>query len=239
MDLLQSPSGKADLQQPLGDAIYERLRSLIVDGTLVVASRLPSEAELGRQFSVSRPVVRQALAKLRADGYIASRKGSGSYVQHHAAPETPSSRVSSIAEMQECHAFRMSLEGEIAAVAASNRSELQLREMRAILDVLDRDTTVGEAFEEHDFAFHMKLAEATHNSFFIDALKSISEQVHVSMTVGRLLAGRTQPDRSRAIARQHQLIYDGVAAGDPEAARQAMRAHLDNARRRILTGKLS
>jgi DNA-binding FadR family transcriptional regulator len=84
-------------------AIYHQIVELIVTGEFAVNNRLPSEIELARRFGASRPVVREALARLRDDGIVVSRQGSGSYVKQrpdmavlHFAP------FGSIADIQRC-----------------------------------------------------------------------------------------------------------------------------------------
>ncbi len=69
-----------DREPKLSRQIYERIFELIVSGEYPERSRLPSELELSRRFGASRPIVREALARLRDDGLIVSRQGSGSYV---------------------------------------------------------------------------------------------------------------------------------------------------------------
>src|SRR5688572_9204859 len=65
----------------LSEAIYDGIVELIARGDFALNSRLPSEAELSARFGASRPVVREALGRLREDGLIVSRQGSGSYVR--------------------------------------------------------------------------------------------------------------------------------------------------------------
>src|SRR4051794_677016 len=65
----------------LSDQAYGRLFHKIVTGEFKEGDVLPSENDLCRSFQVSRPVVREALRRLRQDGLIASRRGSGSFVQ--------------------------------------------------------------------------------------------------------------------------------------------------------------
>src|SRR5690606_8438842 len=68
--------------QKFSDQIYEQILRGIVNGEMTEGQRLPSEQSLANAYGVSRPVVREALARLRADGIIVSRHGSGSYVRH-------------------------------------------------------------------------------------------------------------------------------------------------------------
>src|SRR5918996_3809938 len=96
-------------------AIYDSIVGLIVSGEFAENARLPSEVELARRFGASRPVVREALARLRDDGLIVSRQGSGSYVKRR--PDQAVLQfvpVGSIAHLQRCFQFRLGLEGAAA-----------------------------------------------------------------------------------------------------------------------------
>src|SRR5689334_6655179 len=75
----------------LGDRLSQRLAELIESGEFGADGRLPPESELAGRFGVSRPVIREALARLRSMGLIVSRRGSGSYIQSRLErrPEAP------------------------------------------------------------------------------------------------------------------------------------------------------
>ena len=68
-------------QSKLADQLYEQILAKIVSGALPEGGKLPSEGQLCELFGVSRPVVREALSRLQADGVVISRHGSGSFVQ--------------------------------------------------------------------------------------------------------------------------------------------------------------
>ena len=70
----------------LADRVYDRVFEAISLGKWPEGRRIPTENQLCNMFSVSRSVVREALARLRSDGVIISRQGSGSYV--HRKPDT-------------------------------------------------------------------------------------------------------------------------------------------------------
>src|SRR3546814_13811341 len=84
--------------------------------------RLPSEKELAASFQVSRPIVREALSRLRSDGILVSRHGSGSYIQHQ--PNRALFDVAptgSIAGLMRTFEFRLAPECEAAALPAIRR----------------------------------------------------------------------------------------------------------------------
>ncbi|MEZ7881334.1 MAG: GntR family transcriptional regulator, partial [Rhodospirillales bacterium] len=103
----------------LSDQAYERILAKIVDGQFPENSKLPAEIELSKQLEVSRPVLRQALARLRQDEVISSRQGSGSFVMRRPASQMLDfAPVGSIADIQRCFEFRAAVEGAGAALAA-------------------------------------------------------------------------------------------------------------------------
>jgi DNA-binding FadR family transcriptional regulator len=112
--------------------IYQHIFEIIIAGEFPVNARLPSETELAQRFGASRPVVREALARLRDDGIIVSRQGSGSYVKRR--PDMAVLRfvpVSSVADIQRCFEFRHGLEGIAAALAAERWEDSDMAEIRA------------------------------------------------------------------------------------------------------------
>src|ERR687895_671455 len=127
-----SPGG---VEAKLSSGIYEQLFERIVVGEFPVNARLPSETELARRFGASRPVVREALARLRDDGLIVSRQGSGSYVKKR--PDQAVLQfvpVGSIADIQRCFEFRAGLEAAAAALAATRWEEGDLADIKAAFD---------------------------------------------------------------------------------------------------------
>src|SRR4029453_3069328 len=76
---------------PLHRQLADRLRGLILDGARPPGTQLPTEAELRDRYGVTRPVIRQAVAQLRAEGWVQTRQGAGSFVPEPGAP--PPERV--------------------------------------------------------------------------------------------------------------------------------------------------
>lgn len=208
---------------------YDQLLALLSDPEFGPDSRLPAEQTLAERFGVSRPMLRQALARLRSEGRIYSRKGSGNYVGH----ETTVSQVlafstlASIPDVRSFLEFRRSLEGECAACAAQKADRVAFAKLRKSHLRLDQALTAGESGIEQDIAFHMAVAQSTGNRFFAHTLAALSEQMSFSIRLVRDLAGRPVVSRKQEVLREHQEILDAIDAGDAHAARDAMRAHID------------
>lgn len=221
----------------LGSAVYDAILEGIVGGAFPVRSRLPSEVQLASRFGVSRPVIRQALARLREDGLLVSRRGSGSFVQRQPTDAvlqfTP---AASVADIQRCFEFRIGLEGEIAFLAAT-RSGNDCRETLArSLKALDMVAEGSEVGADADYDFHLALAQATDNRFYIETMRTLRTSVMRGMELARTLSLRRPRERLQLVQSEHRAIFEAVARQKPKAAREAMRTHLTNAKTRVFEG---
>src|SRR5215204_4715432 len=192
-------------------AIYDGILGLIVSGEFAETARLPSEIELSRRFGASRPVVREALARLRDDGLIVSRQGSGSYVKRR--PDNAVLRfvpVNSIADIQRCFEFRAGLEGTAAALAAERRDEDDLANIKAALDELDDCIRTGRLGVEADERFHLAVAEATHNHFHVSVQRSLQPHITFGMNLARNLSLLRPTTRLEIVQDEHVAIVEAI-----------------------------
>ncbi|MBV6303428.1 FadR family transcriptional regulator [Candidimonas humi] len=213
----------------LGDVVYEELTALLGSGELPPQSRLPSENELSQRLRVSRPVLRQALARLRAEGRISTRKGAGNYVADSSAATTPKvsfGPLTSIPDVRSFLEFRSSLEGEMAARAAVHHDRESLAEIGRRRRRLESAMAAGGDGIEEDIAFHAAIAQASGNRFFSMTMEALAEQTRFSIGLIRQLSDRPLALRMQDVYREHAAIEQAIASGDPAAARDAMTAHL-------------
>ena len=222
----------------LADRVYEQILEQIVGGQYREGARLPAEAQLAAAVSVSRPIVRDALARLNADGVILSRHGSGSYVQRrphrevlHLAP------IGGMADLMRCFEFRIALEGEAAYLAASRRTEADLSAIEAARGALDAEIANAETGSEADIQFHNAIAAASRNVLFESTLETLAAHTFAGMHLGRRLSLRRSHERLLLVQAEHSRIVEAIRAEDAEGARAAMRAHIEAARARVLTDR--
>lgn len=221
----------------LSDKVYEYILSQIISGAYPVDSRLPTETDLADKLGVSRPIVREALLRLRDDGVIASRQGSGSYVLRRPAKDVGMfSPIGSIADIQRCFVFRVAVEGEIAAIAARVRDPDGMTRLHGAFAALEIITEQGKLGVEEDVAFHRAVAEATGNHFFVATLQSLHDQIAAGMNLNRNLSLIQPRSRLLMVQVEHKAVVDAIEAGDEAGARTAMHTHLECARRRIFEG---
>jgi DNA-binding FadR family transcriptional regulator len=223
--------GPADLR-PTGmpDRIYGALLGQILDGVYPQGSRLPTEHQLAESFQTSRPTVREALARLRADGIIQTRHGSGTTVAHRPDPDVRRfAPLETLSDIRRCFDFRMVAEAGAAALAATDAGD---REREAIHDAnqaLQKVIETGGIGAEEDYAFHRAIAHASMNPYFVTVLGFLQEQVLFSMNLSRNLSLIKTAARRREVQAEHADIVAAIDARDASAASAAMRRHLEQA----------
>lgn len=230
----------ATTDRTLSDLAYEKILSHVVNGDFQVGEKLPSEHTLSDQLSVSRPVLRQALKQLREDGIIVSRQGSGSFVNRRPGGEILDfAPVGSIADIQRTFEFRAALEGEAAYLAAKRRSDADLESLRQALVVLDQCVAEGNLGVEADETFHIAICRASDNQYFVSARTSMKANILTGMNLTRNLSLLRPQERMQLVQEEHYAIYEAILAGDQDAARHAMRSHVENARDRVFEGSFT
>ncbi|MCO5734493.1 FadR/GntR family transcriptional regulator [Rhizobium sp. SSA_523] len=224
----RSPAGTGTLASRLG----ETLRQAIAAGQFPPGSKLPSEAQLGERHGVSRTVVREAIATLRADRLVEARQGAGVFVLEPpiAANAPPLSvenidyaRVSSVIEFLE---LRTAVEVEAAGLAALRRSPAQEEVIIDCHYAVKTCLEEGRPSSEADFALHLAIAEATNNPRFRDFLSMIGKSVIPRAALQNEETEEDQAAYIRLLAEEHSAIVNAISAGDEEGARDAMRRHL-------------
>ncbi|WP_099865839.1 FadR/GntR family transcriptional regulator [Pararhizobium haloflavum] len=211
--------------------LVRRLRDDIESGRYAAGEKLPTEPEMIRQHGVSRTVVREAIAALRADGLVESRHGVGVFVlQAQPAPSgldlltQVSDKISDIIEELE---LRAGVEIEAAGLAAQRSSPAQEAEIQACVDAFAADMEAGRATDEADFAFHMAVARATNNARFEAFLAHLGRRTIPRVKFRSALGGVDPlPNRDHELNAEHARVADAIFARDAEAARDAMRQHL-------------
>lgn len=237
MDETHSRKSADSKDWKLSDQVYELILSKIVDGEFAANSKLPTEIELSKQLNVSRPVLRQALARLRQDEVISSRQGSGSYVMRRPAPQMLDfAPVGSIADIQRCFEFRAAIEGAAAALAADRRSEAHLARIESALQSLATAIETGELGVEADESFHAAIAEATENQFFVSARTSMLTQIQFGMNLTRNLSRSQTMERMIRVQKEHEKITKAIRDQNPKEAQDHMETHINNARLRVFEG---
>jgi GntR family transcriptional regulator, transcriptional repressor for pyruvate dehydrogenase complex len=215
----QNPSAGA---LKLSDLVYAKIAAKIRSGEYPVDSRLPTENE--------------ALARLRNDGTVVSRRGSGTYVQKvQEVGENSHPRLTSISDMRRCLEYRISLEGE-AAWHAARGQEADREALHAAIAAIANDANVSTFDPAHDFEFHYGVALATGNRFFSETMLNMRSSILTAMEITPAFIQTNEGDRVIRIHNEHRDVYDAILENNADAARDAMRSHLTHAMNRVFEG---
>ena len=163
-----------------------------------------------------------------------TRQGSGTFVTRRPDPDLPRfTPLETISDLQRCFDFRLVVESGAAALAATMASEADLALIAHCCERLDQviaDQAVGAG---EDFDFHLAVARASGNQFFISAIASMQPQVLVSMNLMRNLSLIKSVERQKLVQVEHEAVLVALRRRDAVAAGDAMRRHLENARNRM------
>lgn len=218
--------------------VADALRTAILAGAFKPGDKLPSEARLTETHKVSRTVVREAIAALRADGLVEPRRGAGVFVLEPVAAAAPPfqdvdhARLSSIVELLE---LRAAVESEAAALAAVRRSPAQ---DEAILDrhnAVQAAMASGAPTAKADFALHLAIARATNNPRFVEFMDLMGEAAIPRAALKNSAGDRASRAYLDQINAEHGAIVAAISNSEAEAARAAMREHLLGSQRRYRT----
>jgi DNA-binding FadR family transcriptional regulator len=219
----------------LADQLYEQIVGQIVAGSMPTGERLPSESRLCEIFGVSRPVVREAIFRLQADGLVVTRQGAGTYVAKRPRDEfLRLAPIGGVADLMRCYELRIALEGEAAFLAAQRRTPAAMAAIDASLAALDKVIKSNEIGVDADHRFHVAIARASQNDLFDQSLDALSAHIFAGMHVARSLSLGHSPLRLILVQNEHEAIAEAIRAGNAEAARAEMRSHIDNARNRVM-----
>lgn len=217
-------------RQSLADQVADAILSMILDEDLRAGDSLPSTGELAERFSVSRTVIREALADLAGRGIIERSQGRESVVS------TPGHE-----QLQELLRFRLrrdnvdpgalmelrqSVEVQAARLAAERRTDEQLDALRQAWEQLAAAKTEAD-FHEADITFHRALAVASGNPLMVLVLDSMVDLMRGARR--RSFRGRKKRDIGLdGVVADHEAVLTAVAGSDPNAAAEAMARHLGN-----------
>src|SRR5580658_8156167 len=210
----------------LYEQIVQQVEDSILKGQLKPGDQLPAERDLAQRFGVSRTAVREAVKTLREKGLVEAYSGRGTFVTNGTSQATRQSldlmiRVNQQEGSANLAELRLVLEPDIAALAAGRIEEQLLTTMREAVSGMDRNLRDPDGYVEADLDFHLALAEAVGNPLILSLLDSIVGLLREQRS--RIFEVKGGPERGQ---HHHKQILSAIERRDPEAAREAMRAHL-------------
>jgi GntR family transcriptional repressor for pyruvate dehydrogenase complex len=216
--------------------VVERLAAEIGSGRIAPGARLPTEQELTAALGVSRTVVREAVAVLRAEGLVETRQGVGAFVvrdvQRRPFRIDPDG-LRSIGEVVQVMELRTGVEVESAGIAAERVNAASRGRIATAIRAIDVALARGDAAIDEDFAFHQAIAASTGNPHFTRFLEFLGRFLipRQSVRVG-LKIGQGERSYLQRIQAEHRAIAEAIGTGNVSAARRAMRRHLLGSRQR-------
>jgi GntR family transcriptional repressor for pyruvate dehydrogenase complex len=210
----------------LTDEAIEKIKSMIVSGTLRAGDRLPKEADLAAELGLSRSSLREAVKALSLVNILDVRRGDGTYVTSLQAPLLLEA-LSFIVDFHrdgtvlEFLQVRRILEPAAAAMAAERISEEEIEGLRRLLDSLGPHPEV-EDLVANDLEFHKRISACCGNSVLCSLLESLSGPTFRA----RVWRGLTQEGSTERTLAEHRAILDALASHDPEVARSWSTVHI-------------
>jgi DNA-binding GntR family transcriptional regulator len=207
----------------LTDGAYDALEEMILDQKLAPGTYLNID-QLSRQLQVSTSPLREALARLHARRLVRMEPYVGYFVE-----EMPDKgyyhELIDLRLMLECYAARVG-----TPLQSSSSLELMEQAVRAM-----RKLKIGRTYKDYrvfnawDARFHRALVESCKNRALLQAYRDLNIHLHEARLY--VIVGGVD---TKAAVRDHELILAKFKAGDAQAAEEAVRNHLNNARKRLL-----
>ncbi len=221
----------------LAQEVMHDLSEKIRNGIYRTGEKLPTEPEVMAAQGVSRTVVREAMSRLQAAGFVETRHGVGTFVLPQSVQTSSRLDLSTVTTIRDVLAMlelRISLETEAAGLAALRRTDEQLSLMRRAVEDFEEGVKKGETSVDSDFQFHLQIALATDNKYFEDFYRHLGT---ATIPRTRLDTSQFSPEPGQSYLlrtnREHEYILDAITRKDPQAASAGMRMHLSNSRERL------
>ncbi len=222
----------------LDERIYQELIARIQRGDYELGGKLSTEQELSKEFGVSRPVIRVVLARLRDAGLIVSKRGSGSYISSGTPSDASGySALTSISDISDYYAFRITLETRSATLAAEHGTPEQIEALQEALAGMDAEIEAGLPTIQRDIRFHALIAEVAGNRYIIESLQMLRPH---TLFVGRFVRSLSPSGYVRGklgMRTEHRQIVEAIARGDAQAASESMREHIRESHKRVFKGE--
>jgi GntR family transcriptional regulator, transcriptional repressor for pyruvate dehydrogenase complex len=226
------PAFEAVRRDKVYEGVAKQIERLILK-KLQPGDKLPSERELAELLHVSRSSIRDAIRSLELMGMVEPRQGAGTIVKEISSESLTNPLANALKHKRELIGelldFRMMLEPQLAARAATRVSEEDISEMEEILDRQDKKLRAGESTVGEDSEFHYAIALASGNSVVLKVLDTLMDLLRESRERSLQMDGRQQ----RSLA-GHRRILGAIKRHDSEGAKVAMRRHIEDVEEIVL-----
>jgi GntR family transcriptional repressor for pyruvate dehydrogenase complex len=216
---------------PVAQGVASRLQEMIRSGELKAGDKLPSQRILSEQLRVSRPTLREALLTLETLGLIQTLPARGTFVLDPSKqPARSGWRYDNAHDLHDVYQTRLLIEGELCALAAAVITSEVAADLSAAAQSFEKAWQNGDlvAHVEADLALHRGIADLCPNRMLAGIYTNMQ---HLLSETQRQPIPNTDPDRMRQSIAEHHLILTALKERDPDAARAAMRSHIQNTAR--------
>lgn len=232
------PSSTWRRRETLSSQVVRTITDRIKLGEYPRGSKLPTEKALIDELGVSRTVVREAIANLRASGMVSIQHGIGVFVRQDAGVtpfrlgDETLMRAESVLKGLE---LRIGIESEAAALAAERRTGADIAAMASALKTMDDAIRYIHRDTQADFEFHCAVAAASQNEHFAQIFNYIGETLMPRMRMeGYAVPEEIFVAHLARVNAEHRTIFEAIESGNADASRAAMRKHLSDSRDRLV-----
>lgn len=216
----------------LTEAVAEKVRKAIADGIFKAGDKLPTERELSGHYGVSGAIIREALSRLKHDGLIVSRQGSGTFVAEEAAPTLRLHVAPSDADdVRALVELLIAVRSAASAYAAERRTPEQLAAITRWYEAIGQAVRDEQPGEEEDIAFHRAIMDAAGNPLFNQILEFLDGRLRHFVSTAR--TNSRHRGLTEQVQEEHRAMLEAIEKGNPAAARIAAERHLENALNRL------
>jgi GntR family transcriptional regulator, transcriptional repressor for pyruvate dehydrogenase complex len=227
---------KSDFEVVRRNKVYEEVAKQIerlILNKLHPGDKLPSERELAETLRVSRSSIRDAIRSLELMGRVEPRQGTGTIVREASSESVVNPFASALKRRRELVSelldFRRMLEPPLAARAATHASADEIAEMEEILRRQEEKQRQGDSAVSEDAEFHYSVALASDNSVVLKVLDILMDLLRDTRERSLQVEGRAQ----KSLAGHHRILA-AIKRHDAEAAKSAMRRHIEDVEEIVL-----
>lgn len=223
-------------KKKLYEEVMEQISRLIKSEEYKAGDRLPSLNELSKMFQVGKPTVREALSVLVAAGVVEIRHGSGIFVRKFSQENVLGVTTSLLNIEGETLLYwleyRRAVEVEVAGLAAQRRNEFDIKSIEEAKYNLEQETKEGKVGSYWEYEFHHRIALASHNPIFAQAITTTEDILHQYFELSKKQTFEI-PSRAEVVSNEHNEILQSIIKGQPIEAKKAVLNHIENVRKRI------
>jgi len=209
----------------MSEAVANQVLKLINDGSLKLGDRLPVEIELAASLGVSRTAVREGMARLHAMGIIEILPGRGTFISKlpfDNVLKIQRRKIEDIKTLIEALEFRKIMETSMLELVVDKITNDDLAQLKECLEKHKKGLTKNIFPAEGDMLFHKILAKATHNKVFIELYDDI-----YLLIMEFVLKIKNYKNAYKKSLTDHEKIYKGLFERDVNAAKEAMKKHIE------------